>query len=346
MQYRPLGRTGFLVSEIGFGAWGIGGGGWGGAQDGQSLVALREALDRGVNFIDTALMYGSGHSEKLIGQVLRERQGIVYVATKIPPLNQQIPARRVDRVPDAFPAHHIIRCTEQSLRNLQRDVIDLQQLHVWRDEWLDDLSWLEALRKLKEQGKVRAFGVSLNHHDPDSGARLVKSGYVDTVQVIYNIFDQAPMKTLFPACLEHRVGVLVRVPLDEGGLTGTITPATTFPPGDFRGHYFGGNRKAQLSRRLTPLMQLLGKEAAALPELALRYALAPEAVSTVLAGMRTSDHVRANASVSDGRRLSAALLQQLAAHAWPRNFYDAAPHGVLGLAKWIAKRGLKLLGLR
>lgn len=346
MQYRPLGRTGFMVSEIGFGAWGIGGGGWGGAQDGESLIALREAVDRGVNVIDTALMYGSGHSEKLIGQALQGRQEAVYVATKIPPLTQQIPARRRDRAREAFPAQHIIRCTEQSLRNLRRDAIDLQQLHVWRDEWLDDLSWLDAFRKLKDQGKIRAFGVSLNHHEPNSGVRLAKSGYVDTIQVIYNIFDQAPRRALFPACREHQVGVLVRVPLDEGGLTGTITPATTFPPGDFRSHYFGGNRKTQLSRRLAPLKQLLGKEAATLPELALRYALAPDAVSTVLAGMRTAEHVRANTSVSDGRRLSASLLDQLAAHAWQRNFYYSAPNGVLGIAKWLARAVLKAAGLR
>ncbi len=246
----------------------------------------------------------------------------------------------------AFPPHHIVSCTEQSLRNLKRDSLDLQQLHVWRDEWLHDLSWLDTLRKLKEQGKVRAFGVSLNHHEPESGVRLAQSGYVDTIQVIYNIFDQSPAETLFPACREHGVGVLVRVPMDEGGLTGSITPTTTFPPGDFRSHYFGGTRRAQLDRRVRPLMELLGEEATSLPELALRFALAPEAVSTVLAGMRTSGHVRANASVSDGRRLSASLLEQLAAHAWQRNFYYSAPYGVLGMAKWLARKVLKAAGLR
>jgi aryl-alcohol dehydrogenase-like predicted oxidoreductase len=346
MHYRSLGRTGMTVSEIGFGAWGWGGGGGGGPRDGPALEALREAMDLGCNFIDTALMYGSGHSEKLIGQALTAWQGTVYVATKIPPLTQQIPARRVDRVQNAFPAHHIIGCTEQSLRNLRRDVIDLQQLHVWRDEWLDDLSWLETVRTLKEQGKIRAFGVSLNHHDPESGVRLAKSGCVDAIQVIFNIFDQTPMQALFPACREHQVGILVRVPLDEGGLTGTITPSTTFPPGDFRSHYFAGNRKAQLSRRVASLTELLGEEARTLPALALRYALDPEAVSTVLAGMRTSEHVRANTVVSDGRRLSEPLLQQLRVHAWPRNFYDAAPQGLFGYAKWIAKQCLKILGLR
>jgi aryl-alcohol dehydrogenase-like predicted oxidoreductase len=322
MQYRRLGKTGVQVSEVGFGAWGIGGSMWVGAKDDESITALHAAIDAGVNFIDTALVYGDGHSETLVGQVVRARSERIYVATKVPPKNEHWPALPSDRVADTFPSKYIVDCTEQSLRNLKLECIDLQQLHVWRDEWMEDGSWLETLRKLKTQGKVRAIGVSINDHEPDSALRLVESGVIDTVQVIYNIFDQSPAGRLLPACLRHDVGVLARCPYDEGGLTGTITPETTFPKGDWRNDYFKGDRKAQVAAHVAPLKQLLGSEAKTLPELALRYCLAHPAVSTVIPGMRTRAHVRANCSVSDGRHLSDGLLAELAQHAWLRNFYE------------------------
>jgi aryl-alcohol dehydrogenase-like predicted oxidoreductase len=322
MQYRRLGKTGFQVSEIGFGAWGIGGTWWIGAQDDESIAALHTAIDAGVNFIDTALVYGDGHSETIVGQVVRSRSERIYVASKVPPLNEHWPALPADQAGDCFPPAHIIECTERSLRSLKMDCIDLQQLHVWRDEWMQNRSWLDALHQLKAQGKIRAIGVSINDHEPDSALQLVVSGLVDTVQVIYNIFDQSPDRALFPACLQHDVGVLARCPFDEGGLTGKVTPETTFPPGDWRNDYFKGDRKAQVAAHVAPLTQLLGLEARTVPELALRYCLAHPAVSTVIPGMRTTANVRANAATSDGRRLSDAILTELRNHAWQRNFYD------------------------
>lgn len=322
MQYRRLGKTGFMVSEIGYGAWGIGGSYWKGTRDDESRAALRAAIDAGVNLLDTALVYGQGRSEKLVGEVMRERSERIYVATKVPPLNEHWPALPGDRLTDTFPASHIIASTEQSLRNLKLECIDLQQLHVWRDEWLEDDSWLRALHRLKTEGKTRAIGISLNDHDPDSGLRAVAAGVVDTVQVIYNIFDQSPAGRLLPACARHDVGVLARCPFDEGSLTGTITPETKFPAGDWRNDYFRGDRKVQVAAHVEPLRRDLGAEARTLPELALRFCLAHPAVSTVIPGMRTRKHVRANTGVSDGRRLSDGLLSALAVHAWPRNFYE------------------------
>jgi aryl-alcohol dehydrogenase-like predicted oxidoreductase len=321
VKTRPLGRTGLQVSEVGFGAWGIGGSQWIGARDDQSLRALHRAVDLGVNFIDTALAYGDGHSETLVGRLVRERRETVYVATKVPPLNETWPAPRGVPVSETYPAAHIVRSAEQSLGNLGLERIDLLQLHTWLDEFLDQDGWQEALLGLKRQGKVRAVGVSVNDHDPGSALRAVASGMFDTVQVIYNIFDQSPEERLLPLCQERGVGVLARVPFDEGGLTGTITPETTFPRNDWRQLYFKGDRKKQVWERNEALKALLGAEARSLPELALRFCLAHEAVSTVIPGMRRESSVEANAGVSDGRQLSPALRTELKRHAWVRNFY-------------------------
>jgi aryl-alcohol dehydrogenase-like predicted oxidoreductase len=322
MQTRRLGRTGKDVSEIGYGAWGIGASEWIGAQDDESLRALHRALDLGVNLIDTALAYGRGRSETLVGQVLRERGGQVFVATKVFPKNLTWPARPGVPVADVFPADHILRCCEKSLANLGRDHVDLLQLHVWRDEWLEQDGWRDALLGLKQSGKTRLLGISVNDHDPGSALRAVASGLFDTVQVIFNVFDPTPLDALFPACLAHGVGVIARVPLDEGGLTGAIRPDTTFPEGDFRNDYFGGERKRQVFERNEALKALLGAEAKTLPELALRFCLSFEAVSSVIPGMRRATSVEANAALSDGRRLSPGLLEALRFHAWPRNFYS------------------------
>jgi len=243
------------------------------------------------------------------------------VATKVPPRNLEWPARRGVGVAAAFPADHIARFADKSLRNLGLDRIDLLQLHVWRDEWLDEDGWKDALLALKAQGKVRFLGISVNDHEPGSALKAVASGLFDTVQVIYNVFDPTPAAELFPACLRHHVGVLARVPLDEGGLTGTITPDTVFPPDDFRNRYFAGDRKRQVFERTEALKTLLGAEAATLPELALRFCLSHDAVSTVIPGMRRTATVDANVAVADGRRLSPGLLAMLAHHAWPRSFY-------------------------
>jgi aryl-alcohol dehydrogenase-like predicted oxidoreductase len=295
---------------------------WIGARDDESVRALGRAIDLGVDFVDTALGYGMGHSEKLVGQVVRGRKEAVAVATKIPPRNKLWPARRGVPVSECFPPDHIRSCAEKSLWNLGLERIDLLQLHTWQDEYLEQGGgWQDALLDLKREGKVRLLGVSVNDHDPRSALRAVASGLFDSVQVIYNIFDQTPEEELFPACIEHGVGVLARVPFDEGGLTGSVTADTRFPAGDFRNHYFGGERKRQVGERAEALKALLGEEAATLPELALRFCLAHDAVSTVIPGMRRVSSVEANAAVSDGRGLSAALRERLAAHAWPRNFY-------------------------
>ena len=313
-----------MVSEIGFGAWGIGKGLWIGAEDAQSLLALRRAVEEGLNFIDTALAYGPGHSERLVGQVVREMKVPLYVATKVPPKNLTWPAARGVPVSEVFPAAHIKRSAEESLKNLGLERIDLLQLHVWRDEYLDDTAagWPEALRQLRESGKVRFVGISVNDHDPSSALRAVASGLFDTAQIIYNIFDQSPEELFFPACQKHDVGVIARVPFDEGGLTGTITPDAKFAPDDFRDQYFKGDRKRQVWERAEALKKLLDGEAETLPELALRFILSHDAVSTVIPGMRRLTSVEANVAVSDGRRLSPALREKLKAHAWPRNFYD------------------------
>lgn len=322
MEYRPLGRTGLDVSAIGYGAWGIGGSLWIGADDAQSLRSLHRAADLGVNFIDTAFDYGLGHSETLVGRLVRERREPVLVATKIPPKNRVWPAAPDVPVSECFPADHIVEYAERSLKNLALDHVDLMQLHTWHDAYLDQDGWRDAFLGLKRSGKARFLGLSVSDHDPGSAMRAVASGIFDSVQVIFNIFDPSPARALLPACREAGVGVLARVPFDEGALTGAITPETTFPEGDFRNQYFGGDRKRQVHERVQKLRGLLGEEAATLPELALRFCLSHDAVSTVIPGMRRISSVEANAAAGDGRRLSKRLLEELGRHAWPRNFYS------------------------
>lgn len=321
MRYRRLGKTGYEVSEIGFGTWGIAGTQWGKRDDREAVRALHRAIDLGVNFIDTALVYGNGHSERLIGSVLRERRERIYVATKIPPQNRRWPARPGVPLREVFPLTHIVECTEQSLQNLQTDHIALQQFHVWSDEWVREDEWREAIHLLKKQGKVRAFGISTNDHQPWNGIAALRTGEIDTVQVIYHIFDQTPEEVLFPLCRELEIGVIVRSPLDEGGLTGRITPDVEFEESDWRRHYFSGDRKRQVYERVKALDFVFHDGITTLAEAALRFCLSHPAVSTVIPGMRTSGHVEANCAVSDGRPLSPEDLVKLRAHVWPRNFY-------------------------
>jgi aryl-alcohol dehydrogenase-like predicted oxidoreductase len=322
MRFRKLGRTGFEISEIGFGAWGIGGTQWLGGADQESLEALRRALELGVNFIDTALAYGDGHSEQLVGRVVRETDGRIYVATKVPPKNLLWPARPGIGIERVFPCGYILNCTERSLKNLGLEIIDLQQLHVWNPEWLSSDDWRRAFEELKRSGKVRAVGVSINDHEPDSALELIRTGLIDAVQVIYNIFDPTPQKNLFPLCLERNIGVLARVPLDEGSLTGTITEATQFDPRDFRAQYFRGDRKRQVAQCVAALERDLAGVEGSLPEIALRFCLSHPAVSTVIPGMRRARHVEANAAVSEKGPLAPETLAVLRKHAWEKNFYD------------------------
>ncbi len=321
MNYRVLGSTGMEISEIGYGAWGIAGDAWLGAEDERSLKALNRAVDLGLNFIDTALAYGGGHSERLVGKVVAERDERIYVATKIPPKNQIWPAPDGVPVGETFPGDYVRECTERSLENLGLDVLDVQQFHVWQDDWVGEGDWLEAVDDLKRKGKIRSFGVSINDHQPENAIRLIETGVVDTVQVIYNIFDQSPEDRLLPACEEHGVGVIVRVPFDEGSLTGRITPDTTFDEGDFRNHYFRNDRKQEVQQRVQKMVAELGVSEDEIAEVALRYILSHPAVSTVIPGMRSVTNVERNTAVGDGRGLPDDQVEKLKAHRWVRNFY-------------------------
>jgi aryl-alcohol dehydrogenase-like predicted oxidoreductase len=321
VNHRKLGRTGMEVSEIGYGAWGIGGTMWLGADDDESLRALNRAIDLGINLIDTALGYGDGHSEELVGQVARSRSERVFVTTKIPPKNRIWPAPDGIDPEEAFPAEWVRRCTERSLGNLGLDAIDVQQFHVWSDEWVGRGTWLEGIEALKAEGKIRAFGVSINDHQPSNAIKLIESGAVDTVQVIYNIFDQSPEDELLDACASHDVGVLARVPFDEGSLTGRIGPDTEFPEGDFRNTYFGGDRLQQVDDRVRAILEELHVSREDLPEVALRYVLSHPAVSSVIPGMRSVRNVERNAAVGDGRGLTEEQVAALKKHRWVRDFY-------------------------
>ena len=322
MKYRALGKTGFSVSEIGYGAWGIGGSQWQGGTDDESIRALHRAIDLGVNFIDTALAYGDGHSEKLVGRVVRETKSRIYVATKVPPKNEIWPAAPGVGIEQVFPYEYILRCAETSLQHLKVETIDLLQLHVWNPEWFHKEDWRRAFEELKTAGKVRAVGVSINDHQPDSALELVQSGLIDSVQVIYNVFDQSPEKNLFPLTQKMNVGVLARVPLDEGSLTGAITEDTVFPPQDFRADYFKGDRKKQVVQHVAALTRDLGISKDSLAEIALRFTISHPAVSSTIPGMRTVRNVERNAAVSDKGPLDQATLDILRRHAWDRNFYD------------------------
>jgi aryl-alcohol dehydrogenase-like predicted oxidoreductase len=322
MIFRQFGKTGYTISEIGFGAWGIGGAMWQGSNDKEALIALNKAADIGVNFFDTALAYGEGHSEQLVGKMLRSRNERLFVATKIPPKNRQWPARQGVPFHEVFPQDYIIECTEKSLKNLRVDRLDLQQFHVWSDEWVDASEIWNAVEKLKREGKVAHFGISINDHQPASALKAAATGLIDSFQFIYNIFDQSPEDELLPYCQKHNIGVIVRVPFDEGGLTGRVTMETKFPEKDWRNDYFGGDRKRQVAERTEKLKMLLGAEAKTLPELALRFCLSHPAVSTVIPGMRTVAHAEMNAAVSDGKKLSGKLLAELRTHRWVRNFYS------------------------
>ncbi len=326
MKQRPLGNTGYRVSEIGFGAWGIGGAMWRGVDDNEGRKALREAVDQGITFFDTALAYGDGHSERVIGEVLKDdiRAGRVVVSTKIPPMNQEWPAKPSYKLTSVFPAKHIASSTEQSLKNLGMEALHVQQLHVWNDVWLSDPEWqksLEQIVRLKKDGKVLHWGISINDHAPETALQVLSDPIFETAQVIYNIYDRSPEKALFALAKKKPLGIIVRVPFDEGALTGQIKASTVFPAGDWRADYFAGDRKAEAERRGKALAGLLNDQVETLPELALRFCLSSPEVSTVIPGMRRPAHVRQNATASAKGALPAGMLSQLKPHAWDKNWY-------------------------
>ncbi len=316
MEYRILGRTQIKISEISFGSWAIGGDMWGPQDDGVSLNALRRALDLGVNFVDTAAIYGNGHSEILVGKIHAERNRAFSIATKIPPKNGRWPAQHGSPAREIFHPQWIRTHTEKSLRNLNVDCIDLQQLHVWAPNWVKENDWFLEMRRLKEEGKIRYIGVSLNDHEPDDAVELVKSGMVDSVQVIYNIFDQSPQDKLFPACQESNVGVLARVPLDEGSLTGKFTKDSKFAPNDWRKNYFSPSRLKETLSRVEQLKFLLRDGIPSLTTPALKFCISHPAVSAVIPGIRSVEQAEQNCSASDGNLLEPQILEQLKTHRW------------------------------
>ncbi len=321
MRYRKLGRTGLNISEIGYGAWGIGRGEWVGAEDEHSLRALKAAYDAGVNVFDTALAYGMGHSERLLARAFGKSPDVV-IASKVPPKNALWPATAGTPLAEVFPMSYVLSCLDQTLRNLGRDRIDLYQFHVWTDEWASQDDWRRTVELMRTSGKARAIGISINDHEPANVLRALDTGLVDTVQVIYNIFDQSPEDELLPYCREHDVGVIARVPLDEGSLTGQVRPDSTFPEGDFRNEYFRGDRKQQVWERVQAIVRETGIAVHQLPGLALRFCLTHPAVSTVIPGMRNPEHVTLNAAASDAGPLPPRQLQILRRHRWARNFYQ------------------------
>jgi aryl-alcohol dehydrogenase-like predicted oxidoreductase len=316
MFYRTFGRTGWPVSEIGYGMWGLAG--WTGSDDSESAAALERAVELGCTFFDTAWGYGEGKSERILGRLLRQHPDRrLYAATKIPPKNFKWPSRRGYTLDECFPPDHIREYTEKSLANLGVSAIDLQQFHVWEDAWARDDRWHRAVDDLKRQGLVRAFGVSANRWEPANVLETLRTGLIDSVQAIYNIFDQAPEDELFPLCRERGIAVIARVPFDEGTLTGTLTKQTRWPDGDWRNTYFVPENLAASVDRAEALRPLV-PPGMTMPELALRWILEEPTVSTIIPGMRKARHVEANIAASDGHRLDPQLMKQLKAHRWDR----------------------------
>ncbi len=320
MNYRRFGRTGWKVSEIGYGMWGIAG--WTGSQDTESLDSLQRSVDLGCNFFDTAWAYGNGHSEQLLGKILRNNARNVpgkklYTATKMPPKNRRWPSRREFTLDESYPPDYIEEYLHKSLQNIGIETLDLIQFHTWEDGWLDDARLPRAIEKLRNSGKVRAVGISINRWEPRNGIRAVRDGVVDAVQVIYNIFDQNPEDELFPACREKDVAVIARVPFDEGTLTGTLTLDSKWPKGDWRNTYFvAENLKASVAHAdaLKPLL----RDGLAMPEMALRFILNNSDVSTIIPGMRKRRHVEANIAAGGRGPLGDALYAELRKHRWER----------------------------
>ena len=316
MVSRDFGRTGWKVGEVGYGMWGMGG--WTGSNDDESLESLERAVELGCNFFDTAWAYGQGRSERLLGQLLRAKPDArIYSATKIPPRNLKWPAAPDATLADSYPADHIREYAEKSLANIGVSTLDLLQFHSWNDAWAEDGEWHRAIAALKSERLVRAVGISINRWEPANCLRALRTGLIDAVQVVYNVFDQAPEDELFPACRALGVAVIARVPFDEGTLTGTLTNNTTWPEGDFRNIYFAGDKLAESVTRAERLRPDV-PSGMTMPELALRFILAHPDVSTVIPGMRKRAHVDANLGASDGRALDAPLLQRLSAHRWDR----------------------------
>lgn len=316
MKYRKFGRTNWDVSEIGYGMWGMGG--WTGSEDKESMESLQLAVNNGCNFFDTAWGYGAGKSEGLLGDLMRANgDKKIFTATKIPPKNFKWPSKREFTLDDCFPPDHIEEYVERSLSNAGITSFDLMQFHTWEDIWLEDERWFSKMKDLKSKGLFHAIGISINRWEPWNGVKAVRSGLIDSVQVIYNIFDQNPEDELFPACQEHNVAVIARVPFDEGSLTGTLTKESKWPEGDWRNTYFVPENlisSVEHADKLKPLVP----EGMTMAEMALRFILAEPAVSTIIPGMRKPKHVISNLAASDKGPLDKSLIKELKRHRWDR----------------------------
>jgi len=316
MQYRRFGRTNWQVSDVGYGMWGMGG--WTGSDDEESLLSLQRSVDLGCNFFDTAFVYGTGHSENLLGQLVRANPDKkLYTATKVPPKNMQYPTLPEYSLNECYPPEHIEEFLHKSLGNAGIESFDLLQLHTWNDDWTNDNGWSDMLDSSKRQGLIGACGISINRWEPWNGVKAVRSGKIDSVQVVYNIFDQNPEDELFPACEEMDVAVIARVPFDEGSLTGTMTKETTFLEGDFRNVYFAPEKLGPIIDHVEALRPLVPDDST-MPEMTLRFILSHPAVSTIIPGMRKTNHVESNISASDLGPLSDDLIERLRQHRWVR----------------------------
>lgn len=332
MNYRVLGKTGLKVSEIGYGAWQLANdpGSWVGADQNESLKSLHKFVELGGNFIDTAWAYGYSDkfpdrhpSEELVGKFLKEsgKKGQIIVATKIPPKNWKWPAWKGIQISEVFPNNHIEKCVDDSLESLGLEVLDLVQFHVWQDDFTEEYGWKDTVQKLTKAGKVKYWGISINDYQPSNCLKTLDTGLISTVQFIFNIFHQKPTEKLLPHAKKNNVGLIARVPLDEGGLAGNFTFDTKFEEGDLRKDYFKDERLSELVKRTDELKKIMNDETETLAELSLRYILSFDEISSVIPGMRKTSNVEKNAAVSDGTKLSQKLMSELSNHSWERNFY-------------------------
>ena len=330
MQYRLLGKTGLQVAEIGMGTWQLADDPncWVGADLKESLKSLYRYTEVGGNFIDTAWIYGFSESDnrhrshELIGKFLKQSKirDQLIIASKVPPKNMHWPAKPGVPISEVFPGDWIEKCVDDTLRDLATDRLDLMQFHVWQDYFVTDDGWKKIIEKTIKSGKVRFWGISINDYQPENCLQTLDTGLISTIQCIFNIFHQQPLQSLFPYAQKRQIGLIARVPLDEGGLTGKFTIDTKFPPGDFRNHFFQPTRLPELVKRTTDLKKLLSNNES-LSQLALRYILSWPEISTTIPGMRQVSYVNANTSVSNGKYLSKEERSSFKRFAWERNFY-------------------------
>ena len=320
MKYRILGRTGIKVSEIGFGAWAIGSH-WGTQHLTDSVEAIEKSIELGVNFIDTAQGYGNGKSEQIIAEVLKEHSEEVIVATKIPPADGPWPPSPYCDVEERYSEKYIRDSVDTCRKNLDTDCIDILQLHTWTRAWNRNPKPLDILHQMKSEGIIKHVGISTPEHDQNSLIYLMQQGYLDTIQLIFNIFEQEPAAELLPVALDCNVGVIVRVAFDEGILTGKYEREHLFPKDDFRSKYFEGDRLPRAASRVDSIKKDIEGSGFTMPQAALKFVLSHPAVSTIITGIRNEDQASMNIEVSEMADMSEELLEKLRKHTWLRGFW-------------------------